>query len=108
MSGKGDKRRPGKAGAYEEGYDAINWGLCKVAPKKRTVQGVLIEDYTRSVEWVVPDLKTILAADRCGTCKTNPAEPTHSCPYQHEINGNEADDYCDCCVDCRYECSQAV
>jgi hypothetical protein len=25
MSGKGDKRRPGKQGAYEEGYEAINW-----------------------------------------------------------------------------------
>ncbi len=60
MNGKGDKRRPGKPGAYEEGYQSINWGSRKAEPKKWTAEQVLTEDYNRPVEWVIPSIEELL------------------------------------------------
>ena len=42
-------------------------------------------------------------------CGKNPESVDwHSCPYAYEINGNEASDFCQCCSDCQYECSEAI
>lgn len=32
----------------------------------------------------------------------------HSCPYQAELYGNDDEDYCNCCSDCRHECAMDV
>lgn len=34
MSGKGDKRRPSKPGAFERGYDAIDWSKGRRTPPR--------------------------------------------------------------------------
>lgn len=48
MNGKGDKRRPGKPGAYEDNYDVINWGQDKNNPPKKTVTE-LVKESTQEV-----------------------------------------------------------
>lgn len=45
--------------------------------------------------------------EKCQQCKERPAEPEHSCPYAEEIS----DDYetlCNCCDECRSECSMSI
>ena len=59
MSGKGDKRRPGKPGAFEEGYNAINWGPRKETPKKKSFEEALLEDYVKREAWFIPDIEEI-------------------------------------------------
>lgn len=62
-NGKGDKRRPGKPGAYERGYEAIDWskGRKPAAPRKADVGRVLLEDYATPVQWDIPPLSEILS-----------------------------------------------
>ncbi len=64
---KGSKRRPpSKPGAYERGYEAIDWakGRPAPAPRKPTVGMVLLEDYVAKEEWVIPSLEEILGPPR--------------------------------------------
>ena len=42
-----------------------------------------------------------------GNCN-NPSPGFHSCPYASEINGNDDEDYCDCCDDCAHECAMDI
>ncbi len=41
MNGKGDKRRPGKPGAYEEGYESIDWGQDRTHPLKKSAVNIV-------------------------------------------------------------------
>ncbi len=43
---------------------------------------------------------------RCGG--VNPSPGLHSCPYASEINGNDVEDYCNCCDDCQHECAMDI
>ncbi len=59
-AGKGDKRRPGKPGAYERGYEAIDWSKGrKPAARKADLGRVLIAG-GEGVEWVIPPLEDLL------------------------------------------------
>lgn len=42
--------------------------------------------------------------DRCGALTGG----THSCPFQEEIYDNHNPQHCNCCADCRYQCSQDI
>lgn len=42
----------------------------------------------------------------CLTCKKNPAEAPHPCPYQSEIHGDEKP--CTCCAQCTQECALEI
>lgn len=35
-------------------------------------------------------------------------EESHSCPYQEDINGNDDEDYCNCCTSCEHECCMDI
>jgi len=43
----------------------------------------------------------------CSSCKKNPAEELHECPYAAEICGDE-DTQCDCCDECRGNCCDDI
>ena len=64
---KGSKRRPGKPGAYERGYEAIDWakGRPAPAPPKLTIQDILLAEPS----WPIPDTIRALNARR------NPKQP---------------------------------
>jgi hypothetical protein len=40
----------------------------------------------------------------CEKCGINEAQEPHPCPYQHEINDVEDDEYCTCCEECEDDC----
>ena len=42
----------------------------------------------------------------CGTCKINPVQEEHTCPYKTEINDNY--ELCTCCKECETECSDEI
>ena len=42
----------------------------------------------------------------CKRCEVNPELPLHECPYKAEIDDNH--EFCNCCDDCRYECSMEI
>jgi hypothetical protein len=45
----------------------------------------------------------------CGGCNKHEASQSrHYCPFQHEINDNGDDDYCDCCEDCMDNCRMSI
>lgn len=46
-------------------------------------------------------------AKQCNRCE-RPAEPSHSCPYQCEITGNEDSEYCNCCSECEAQCRDDI
>ena len=67
MNGKGDKRRPEKPGAYQEGYEAIDWSKGRPARALQpTVGRILSEEYGRPTDWVIPPLEEILGPSRYG------------------------------------------
>jgi len=47
------------------------------------------------------------AQEMCERCGVNPANPSHFCPYQAEINGDYETE-CNCCDDCAQECAWEV
>lgn len=40
-------------------------------------------------------------------CAAENREP-HSCPFQADVHGNNDPEYCDCCEECEYQCSQDI
>jgi hypothetical protein len=59
---KGSRRRPGKPGAYERGYEAINWAKGRPVRRvtKLTTQETLTKDYTDKADWVILPLEDLL------------------------------------------------
>ncbi len=59
---KGSKRRPSKRGAYERGYQAIDWSKGRRTPAARQPSPgeALVKDYTTKQEWTSPDYNTTL------------------------------------------------
>lgn len=43
----------------------------------------------------------------CQSCKKNQATALHSCPYQADVNNDDAT-RCNCCQDCEYECLMSI
>ncbi len=41
---------------------------------------------------------------RCG----KEGNPLHSCPYASEIGGNDNEEYCNCCDECRHQCAMDI
>jgi hypothetical protein len=50
-----------------------------------------------------------VSEEQGGLCKCgkNPSADPHTCPYQSEINDDDAFE-CTCCDDCRQECSDDI
>ena len=44
--------------------------------------------------------------EKCQSCKINPAEELHTCPYLEELYGNET--LCNCCSECEHDCIIAI
>lgn len=112
QNGKGDKRRPSKAGAYARGYDAIDWskGRTPVLGQwaKLTEGNPVVEELTPK-ERAILDEMVKRQEPTCGGCDgcTNPPVESHGCLYQEEIHGN-VEFTCTCCDDCRYACSMRI
>ena len=45
--------------------------------------------------------------EKCQSCKKNPAQPKHTCPYAEEIGG-DSESMCNCCDDCTYQCAMDI
>ncbi len=63
MSGKWSKRRLGKPGAYERGYEAIDWSKGrKPAPPFKTDNewAALVRDYATKPDWTIPTMNDFL------------------------------------------------
>lgn len=46
-------------------------------------------------------------AASCSKCHMGPAQASHTCPYQREINDDDKTE-CDCCQDCMQECCDDI
>lgn len=60
MAGKGSAPRNCFSQVFRDNHDSIDWSKGRRAPVKPDPTDILIKDYTKPTEWVIPSLEEIL------------------------------------------------